>query len=178
MAKKNSKNPVDSEFEEIKEIIENDAVPEFEKAVKEFTQTEVKDRNYELKESEINVSEKEENKDSFGLEQSTEDSVSLDLDSYGQKWIETECLYMVNSDGRPNDEFDYGDFLIDLGTILALEKIYPERLKDFGIDESQIHQDLLDSCIVHCSAFTEPIIIMDYTYDEMINLLTAYSNKK
>ena len=70
---------------------------------------------------------------------------------------------------------DFSDFFIDVETILALETVFVERLRDFGLEEEEVDElKLMDGCIVHCSAFTDEIIVMDYSYDDMVMLLMSY----
>ena len=90
-----------------------------------------------------------------------------------KRYILSECIYRTSNEER--GDYDFGDFLIDLNTIGSLERVFPERLSDFGIDEKTIEdQNLIDSCIVWSTAFAEEIIVLDFNFEELTQSLIEY----
>ena len=90
-----------------------------------------------------------------------------------KRYFVSECIYRPTNPER--GEYDFSEFLIDMETIQSIEKIFPERLIDFGIGEKEADQNnLMDGCIIYASAFAEEMIILDYTFEELIQNLIEY----
>lgn len=90
-----------------------------------------------------------------------------------KRYILSECIYRTSNEER--GDYDFSDFLIDLNTIGSLERVFPERLSDFGIDEKTIEdQNLIDSCIIWSTAFAEEIIVLDFNFEELTQSLIEY----
>jgi hypothetical protein len=165
-------NPVDAEITEILDHVEPEilleeqkevASSEFEKAIKN------------LKVDNPPVEEEIED------QKIPEEKVEIKLT---KRYLISEIIYMVeHTDNLPPDrkalKYDYAEILVDLETILSVEKIYENRLFDFGIEEEDYDDDFHETaCIVHCSAFSDPIIVMDYSFEDLIAVLMEYRNEK
>ena len=149
-------NPIDQEIQEelTKQTTKTPELEEF-----------VNDEEDQTEEAELETFASEENQPT--------DPESVKEIVLPKRYILSECIYRTNNPDR--GEYDFGDFLLDLETFASLERVFPERLMDFGIDEKTIEdQNLLDSCIVWSSAFAEEIIILDFNFEELTQSLVEY----
>ena len=171
MAKKTTKNvnPVDAEFTEIMNETTDVQVQPKEEVI-DFTEKAESKSLFEQAVKEVAPVDEEEEKELTGIKNEKSNNPLI-----ANRYIQSECLYKVNSESRPDMVSDFSEFFIDVETILSLERVFPERLKDFGMEEDEVDElQLMEGCIVHCSAFTDEIIVMDYDYENMIEILTSY----
>jgi len=90
-----------------------------------------------------------------------------------KRYFVSECLYRPTNVER--GEYDFSEFLIDMETIQSIEKIFPERLLDFGVGEKEAElNNMMDGCIIYASAFAEEMIVLDYSFEELIQNLIEY----
>lgn len=132
-----------------------------------------------VEEAEEFVDDEEDHPEEVELENfATEEVQSTDPENVKEitlpkRYILSECIYKTQNPDR--GDYDFGDFLIDLNTIGSLERVFPERLLDFGIDEKTIEdQNLLDSCIIWSTAFAEEIVVLDFSFEELTQSLIEY----
>lgn len=170
-------NPVDAEITEILDNVTPEIVKsKFQEAVDNIQDNQLQPEKVDAENivQEINEINKDEN-------------TEINL---GSRYILTEIVYIIESKDdlpaeRLDTKFDFTEILLDLETVLAIERVYEKRLIDFGITEEDIDdlseahdREMLDACIVHCSAFTDAIIVTDYTFEELISILIKFRNEK
>lgn len=173
-SKKNVINPVDAEITEI--IMDaktsNQEKKEQSKFTKAVEETKVESNPVTTIETEV--------KTDFPTEKFTSSELVLP-----KRFLVCEILYLINNDvsnvvpNRKKHKYDFTEILLDFDTVLCIERVYRDRLFDFGMSiESANEIEEEDSCILHCSAFTDPILLTEYSFEEMVNLHIDYRNEK
>ena len=181
---KGSINPIDAEITEIMEQ------PNVDPQNENITPVEIS--TFQKVVNEINPAKQEvqEIETSNEAENSSEFTLKINNGTLPSRYKLLEIVYVISDDielpvERKEMIFDFTEILLDLDTVLSFEKVYEKRLLDFGIDEDELDdleenhdRYLLDGCIVHSSAFVDPIIVTEYSFEEMITFLLEYRNER
>ena len=181
---KGSINPIDAEITEIMEQ------PNVDPQNENITPVEISTFQKVINEINPTKEEVEEIEKAYQSLKSPVSTPDINNSNLPNRYKLFEIVYLIHDDielpvERKEMVFDFTEILLDLDTVLSLEKVYEKRLLDFGINEDELDdleenhdRYLLDGCIVHSSAFIDPIIVTEYSFEEMITFLLDYRNER